>query len=155
MLTGKALDVYTRLSQEDATNYDKLKLALLRRYNFTEHGYRQRFREARPEGQESPGQFVVRLNSYLNKWVELSGREQTYEGVINLIVHEQFTNSCPKDLAVYLMERKYEDLEELASAAEQYLVAHNKKFSSRDVAQRRENGKAPVASLLMFRILLF
>ena len=39
LLTGKALDVYTRLSQEDATNYDKLKLALLRRYNFNEHGY--------------------------------------------------------------------------------------------------------------------
>ena len=54
LLSGEALDVYTRLSQDDATDYEKLKLALLRRYNFTDHDYRQCFKEARPEGKESP-----------------------------------------------------------------------------------------------------
>ena len=47
LLTGRAMDVYTRMSDADASDYDKLKKALLTRYNYTEDGYRKRFREAR------------------------------------------------------------------------------------------------------------
>ena len=49
LLTGRAMDVYTRMSDADASDYDKLKKALLTRYNYTEDGYRKRFREATPE----------------------------------------------------------------------------------------------------------
>ena len=41
LLSGRALEVYSGLSTEDALNYDRLHLALLKRYNFTEHGYRE------------------------------------------------------------------------------------------------------------------
>ena len=59
LLSGRALEVYLRLSQEDAMSYHRLKLALLKRYDFTEFGHRKRFREAKPESQKSPGQFMV------------------------------------------------------------------------------------------------
>ena len=49
LLTGRAMEVYTRMSDADASDYDKLKKALLTRYNYTEDGYRKRFREATPE----------------------------------------------------------------------------------------------------------
>ena len=52
LFTGEALDVYSGLSSEDARDYDKLRKALLQRYDFTEQGYRERFRNAKPEGQE-------------------------------------------------------------------------------------------------------
>ena len=52
LLTGRAMDVYTRMSDADASDYDKLKKALLTRYNYTEDGYRKRFREATPETEE-------------------------------------------------------------------------------------------------------
>ena len=35
------MDVYTRMSNEDANDYDMLKKALLTSYNFTEDGYRR------------------------------------------------------------------------------------------------------------------
>ena len=54
LLTGRAMDVYTRMSDADASDYDKLKKALLTRYNYTEDGYRKRFREATPETEETP-----------------------------------------------------------------------------------------------------
>ena len=73
LLTGRAMDVYTRMSDADASDYDKLKKALLTRYNYTEDGYRKRFREATPETEETPDQFVIRLKNYLAKWLELSG----------------------------------------------------------------------------------
>ena len=49
LLTGRAMDVYTKMSDTDASDYDKLKKSLLTRYSNTEDGYRKRFREATPE----------------------------------------------------------------------------------------------------------
>jgi hypothetical protein len=74
LLTGNALEAYTRLSDDDAAKYETVKEALLLCYNFTDKGYRQRFRECRPKPGETPRQFVARLSSYLRKWVELSGK---------------------------------------------------------------------------------
>ena len=65
LLSGRALDVYSRLSEEDAVNYDKMKLALMKRYDLTEDGYRRKFRGSKPEVDESPDQFIVRLSTYL------------------------------------------------------------------------------------------
>ena len=36
LLTGRALEVYSRLSDRDAVNYDRLKETLLSRYDLTE-----------------------------------------------------------------------------------------------------------------------
>ena len=47
LLTGKALEAYTRLSEEDASNYVELKNSLLKRYNLTAEGYHGKFRKAR------------------------------------------------------------------------------------------------------------
>ena len=49
LLTGRALDVYSRLPAESAADYDQLKEALLKRYDLSEDGYRQKFRKSRPE----------------------------------------------------------------------------------------------------------
>ena len=40
LLTGRALDVYSRISDDDAEDYDALKDALLIRYGMTENGFR-------------------------------------------------------------------------------------------------------------------
>ena len=49
LLQGKALDVYSRLSSDEATDYDKLSDALLKRYQLTEEGFRQKFRSGKQE----------------------------------------------------------------------------------------------------------
>ena len=85
LLTGKALDVYSGLSSEDARNYDKLRKALLHRYNFTEKGYRESFRNAKPEGQESPSQLIVRICNF-NKWADLSEVGKTFDGMEELMI---------------------------------------------------------------------
>ena len=42
LLKGRALDVYDRLSTEDAADYDKLKVALLKNFDMTERGFRKK-----------------------------------------------------------------------------------------------------------------
>ena len=45
----------------------------------------------KPEVDESPEQFIVRLDRYLLRWLELSDTEQTFDGLKDLIVKEQLT----------------------------------------------------------------
>ena len=43
LLSGKAGEVYNRLSPEEAMNYERPKVALLERYDFTDREYREKF----------------------------------------------------------------------------------------------------------------
>ena len=56
LLTGKALEAYTRLSEED--DYQELNNALLKIYNLTEEGYHEKLRKCRPEPEETVDQFI-------------------------------------------------------------------------------------------------
>ena len=43
LLAGKAVEVYSRLSPEEAMDYKRLKVALLERCDFTEREYHEKF----------------------------------------------------------------------------------------------------------------
>ena len=64
LLQGKALDVYALMPKEDALNYDKLKVALLKRYELTEEGFKRKYKKCRPENGETFQQFTTRMKSY-------------------------------------------------------------------------------------------
>ena len=125
LLTGKALEVYSRLSDDDAMNYQTLKNALLKRYNLTENGYRQKFRTCKAQMDESIDEFATRMKTYLEKWIELSDSEKTYEGIRDLILKEQILDACPSSLKIHLQERETNNLEELLKVAEKYIKAHS------------------------------
>ena len=95
LLTGRVLEVYSRLSDRDAVNYDRLKEAFLSRYDLTEEGYRSKFRTAKPLQGESCKQFIVRLQNYVQKWTEMAKCDEWWPNVRSLLVKEQFVNSCP------------------------------------------------------------
>ena len=59
LLQGKALDVYALMPKEDALNYDKLKVALLKRYELTEEGFKRKYKKCRPENGETFQQFRI------------------------------------------------------------------------------------------------
>ena len=130
LLSGRALEVYSRLSEDAAKDYDRVKIALMKRYDLTEDGYRRKFRASKPEVDESPEQFIVRLDRYLLRWLELSNTARSFDGLKDLIVKEQFIDSCPKDLAIHLRERAPETLAKIAKIADQYLEAHGKHLFS-------------------------
>ena len=115
---------------EAAKDYDKVKIALMKRHDLTEDDYRRKLRASKPEVDESPEQFIVRLDRYLLRWLELSDTEQTFDGLKDLIVKEQFIDSCPKDLAIHLREKAPETLAKIAKIADQYLEACGKHLFS-------------------------
>ncbi|KAK6166422.1 hypothetical protein SNE40_023117 [Patella caerulea] len=123
LLKGKALDVYSLLSNEKAKDYKALKTALLKRFDLTERGFRNRFRSCKPAAGESFTQFSVRLGSYLSRWVEMSPVEATYEGLYDLILRDQFLQVCEHDLTLFFGERVPKDIEQMSRLADQYKEA--------------------------------
>ena len=70
--------------------------------------------------------------------VELAGGNKSFKGVSELMMREHFTNSCPKDVSVFVKERSPKDLEELTKLAEQYLNAHGKKLSMKALVTKQD-----------------
>ena len=78
---------------EQAGDYDRLKDALLKRYLLSADGFNKRFRTAKPEAGETPSQFLARIDSYLERWIELAKVTKSYEGLKTLIVQEQYLST--------------------------------------------------------------
>ena len=97
LLTGKALEVYSRLSLEQANDYPVVKTSLLHRFQLTEEGFRLKFRNAKPEHGERYSQFVERLHSYLLRWMDLGDTPRTFESLTDLLLREQMLNACGTD----------------------------------------------------------
>ena len=90
LLQGKSLEVYQRLSEAEISDYEALKMNLLKRFNLTEGGYRKKFKNSKMEIGETPQQFVERLRRYLDKWRDMAGCESSQEGLETLILRDQF-----------------------------------------------------------------
>ena len=123
LLKGKALEVYTRLDEEDAGDYNKLKTALLRKYELTVEGFRKKFYGAIREKEETASQFVSSIEGYLDRWIQLAGIDKTFEGLKDLVVREQFLAVCDDRLTIYLRERDPKCASDLVKLADMYLDA--------------------------------
>ena len=137
LLSGKALDVYGRLQISDATDYEKIKGALRKRYNLTEEGFRQKFRMSIPEESENPSEFATRIAIYLDKWIELADATD-YDKLKALFIKEQFLNTCNLKLATYLKEQPFVGITEMCERSERYLQAHSEKLKNSN--QRKSEG---------------
>lgn len=144
LLHGTALQVFYRMDLEDARDYKKLKTALLKRFQMTDEGFKDKFRSARPVTGESFSEFVTRIQGYLNRWLELAEVAKTYDAVHDLMIEEQVLNICTPDLKIHIMEKKPKTLKDMSTHAEQFLKAHGKlygKWSSQSADSRRGNDK--------------
>ena len=123
LLKGKALDVYCRLPKEDALDYDKLKNALLQRFEMTEEGFRRRFRSGRPEKGETFVQYVSRAKNYLQRWLQLAKVDESYEALIDFLLRDQLLGTCSRDLYLFLKEKRLTKANDMAMHADQYAEA--------------------------------
>jgi len=75
------LGVYLRMSDHDVWSYKTLKEYFMKRFIIAEEGYRKRFKQSKIENRENPDRFSDILRRYLQKWRQMAGFEQAYEGL--------------------------------------------------------------------------
>ena len=129
LLTGKGLQVYSSMPPADASDFDRLKVALLKRYQLTEEGFRLKFRDCKPETGETVFQFISRMNRYFDRWVQLAEIANSYDALQDLLIREQFLKVCAPEMALFLRERVPKSVQEMTRLAEQYIEAHGGSIS--------------------------
>ena len=123
------MEVFCRLSESEAIDYDRVKEVLQKRYNLIEDGYRQKFRAGTAEDGENPNMFIVRLKTYLERWMKLSETPQTNDGLRDLCIREQFLDASPVDLSTYLRERQLTTLDKVTQSTDLFLTARKRQLS--------------------------
>ena len=143
LLTGKGLQLYSSMPSDQANNYEELKKAILKRYQLTEEGFRLKFREEKPQKSETVFQFMSRLRLF-KRWTEMAQAGNTFESLEDLLIREQFTQSCSTDKALFLKERAPKSVAEMTKPAEQYLEAHaGNKMCTRPLTNMRSHKGPP------------
>ena len=119
-LTGKAQQVYAAMNSEEAADYTELKEAILYRYNVTVDSYRQQFRATFKKPGESYQELVMRLGQLARKWLE---DYTTVEAIQDQLILEQLLNTLPKDMCIFVKERKPKSSLEASMLVDDYLQA--------------------------------
>ena len=119
-LKGTALAVFNRLPTEDSNNYEKLKAALLLRYDVTAEKCREDFRRIRIADNESYREFKARLADKLTKWLSQDNKKATYDDLFDLIIKDQLMATFPSDLRIQVKEKGIKTADEVAEHAQRF-----------------------------------
>ena len=109
LLTGKALDVLDKIQQSLVHDYEHLKNTLLAEYQFTSGDFKRCF-TSRQSGNESATQLMGRSEHYFGRWIRLSGTDESFAGLKEVILKEQFLHACPRDHTIFFREQAPGDL---------------------------------------------
>ena len=100
---------------------------MLRRCDLSnEDVYRYIFRESKPDAADNGSQFAAKLQIYVSTWIETAGVVQTFDGLRDKVLREQFLNVCHEELTTFLRKKMPEigSIEKVAHMPEQYVDVH-------------------------------
>jgi len=124
LLTGKARSAYVHMDFDESLDYDKVKCAILKKYDINPESYRQRFRSLNVEPDETPKELYVRLKELYGKWVQ--PRDKTVDEIGEIIILEQYLRMLSPELQVWIKEHDPRTAAEAASLADVFVAARRK-----------------------------
>ncbi|XP_036003896.1 uncharacterized protein LOC118566311 [Fundulus heteroclitus] len=129
-LMGKAQEVVSCLSTEDGMNYEVLKKSILRAYELVPEAYRQKFRNHKRSNGQSYMEFAREKGMLFDKWCVASEVKENFESLRQLILLEDFKNTLPDKMVVFLNEQKVSSLANAAILADEFMLTHKNVFLS-------------------------
>ncbi|KAL3967106.1 alpha-2-macroglobulin-like protein [Sarotherodon galilaeus] len=121
LLMGKARTAYILMDVTDSEIYDKVKEAILAKYEITADTYRRRFRSMKVEPGETPRELYVRLKDLFSRWIK--PEKSTVEEISEQIILEQFLRMVNPELEIWIREHDPKTAKEAASLAEVFTSA--------------------------------
>ena len=123
-LEGAALSLYHRLSANEGNTYDIIKSELLFKFQCNAEGFLEKFRNGKPQIDESYKAYYTRLAHLLDRWLELAEIPKTFDGLYDFIIYEQMMASSCKELQIYLKERQLKFTKDIIDSSNAYRSAH-------------------------------
>lgn len=96
----------------------------------TEDGFLKKFRFSKPDGSEMFVQFSTSLDSYLERWIQLSKTNRTFEDLNDLFLREEF-----KRLALFFNGKIWASIHDMTRYTDQF--AEVRTTTSSSITQNR------------------
>ena len=128
VVIGKAREIYTQLSLEQSSDYDKVKEVILKAYELVPEAYRQKFRNCRRENDQTHVEFARTKEQLFDRWCSSKKIGSDYPKVRQLMLVEEFKRCINSDVKSFLDEKEVETLEKAARLADDYTLTHKVSF---------------------------
>ncbi|XP_072030629.1 uncharacterized protein [Amphiura filiformis] len=123
-LTGLARDAYNQLEPGYEANYDRLKEALLHKYELNAEAYRRKFRNSEKGENQSVKEWLSKLSYNFSKWMELTGvplQAKEAKAVRDQMIIDQAYGKLPRELVIYLKEKEPKTTGDFGKWADAYI----------------------------------
>ncbi|KAL2102544.1 hypothetical protein ACEWY4_001712 [Coilia grayii] len=144
VFTGKAQEAYSSLPLQDASDYEKVKKAVLRIYSLVPEAYRQKYRSFLKSDSLTYVEFVREKELLFDRWLQAE-KVTTFDALRNLMIVEDFTNNLPQGIATHVSEHKDLTPTKAAELADEYALAHRRDFTGKNSASK-SSGLKPAFS---------
>ena len=131
VVIGKAREIYTQLSLEQSSGYDKVKEVILKAYELVPEAYRQKFRNCRKENDQTHVEFARTKEQLFDRWYSSKKTGSDYPKLRQLMLVEEFKRCINSDVKSFLDEKEVETLEKAACLADDYTLTHKVSFVSK------------------------
>ena len=131
VVIGKAREIYTQLSLEQGSDYDKVKEVILKAYELVPEAYRQKFRNCRKEHEQTHVEFARTKEQLFDRWCSSKKIGSEYPKLRQLMLVEEFKRCINSDVKSFLDEKEVETLEKAARLADDYTLTHKVSFVSK------------------------
>ncbi|XP_062843840.1 disco-interacting protein 2 homolog C isoform X9 [Trichomycterus rosablanca] len=121
LLDGKARVAYVAMDANEVSDFDKVKEAILRKFEINPETYRQRFRKDMVLKNETPKELYTRLMGLYERWIRPN--DKTKEEIGHTIVLEQFLSVIHPELKSWIMERSPTSAQHAIEMAEAFVAA--------------------------------
>ena len=102
VVIGKAREIYTQLSLEQSSDYDKVKEVILKAYELVPEAYRQKFRNCRKENDQTHVEFARTKEQLFDRWCSSKKIGSDYPKLRQLMLVEEFKRCINSDVKSFL-----------------------------------------------------
>ena len=124
VFNGKAREIYSSLSIQQCQNYDAVKKAVLKAYELVPEAYRQKFRSAKKESNQTYVEFARVQEQMFDRWLSSKNVNEDFRQLRQLVLIEQFKECIHASIKTHLDERDINNLEDAAATVDDYALTH-------------------------------
>ena len=142
VVIGKAREIYTKLSLEQSSNYDKVKELILKGYVLVPEAYRQEFRDCRKEHDQTHVEFARTKEQLFVSWCSSKKVGSDHAKLRQLLLVEEFKRCINSYVKSFFDEKEVETLDLAARLADDYSLTHKASFVNKPFPRKPFNPQA-------------
>ena len=139
VVIGKAREIYTQLSLEQSSDYDKVKELILKAYELIPEAYRQKFRDCRKKHDQTNVEFARTKEQLFDRWRSSKKVGSDHAKLRQLMLVEEFKRCINSDVKAFLDEKEVETLDLAARLADDYSLTHKASFVNKPFPRKPFN----------------